>query len=53
MTGARTEKAIALEQADNTWACQCGHVNTLSSFELNEGGKVPCKKAGCDVITEL
>ena len=52
MTGARTEEAIALEQ-DSTWTCECGQENTMSSFQLNQGGKVPCKKPGCEIITEL
>jgi len=53
MSGARTKEAIALEQEDNTWTCKCGHVNPMSSFQRNRGGKTPCEKTGCDIITDL
>ena len=52
MTGARTEEAIALE-SDRTWICDCGYINTMTSFQLNQGGEAPCKKPGCEIITEL
>ena len=52
MTGARTEEAIALE-SDKAWTCACGHVNTMTSFQLNQGGEAECKKPGCEIITEL
>ena len=53
MTGARPEAAIALEQEDNTWTCECGHENTMSSYELNQGGPAPCKNLKCKIITVL
>lgn len=51
-SGARKEEAIALE-SDKTWTCECGHLNTMNSFQLNQGGEAECGKPGCEIITEL